>query len=373
MREAPILNDARSPWWQYVMAALTVAAMLWFRQWLGNYPVDRVPFLTFGVGCVFTMLYAGMGPTLLNAALGILCGAYFFCEPIDSIRISIPTDQARTATFLVLAPVLTVLLDSMRRAQRRAQQHAAESQRKQEDLEREMTQRRLVENELRVQQSLLKQIFLVQEYDRRTAAYEVHDGIIQYITGALLHLERFSHQQKLGQKPPDDGLIQCSEALLRKTVEEGRRLMNGLRPPILDEQGPVAAIEHLICERREVSPEVDFQARVSFERLAPPLETTLYRITQEALTNATRHSGSDRIKIELWHENSVIHLEIRDWGRGFNPGQISEERVGLHGIRKRAELMTGKLAIESTPGQGTRIAVDLPLLLPEQWAENLSE
>ena len=107
---------------------------------------------------------------------------------------------------------------------------------------------------------------------------------------------------------------------------------------------------------------------VAFQRLAPPLESALFRIAQESLQNAYRHSHSDRILIELTQRENRVHLTVRDWGVGFSPENIEEQRFGLQGIRERTRLLAGRVTIESTPGKGTHIGVELPLVENQESA-----
>ncbi|OHB68408.1 MAG: hypothetical protein A2V70_17210 [Planctomycetes bacterium RBG_13_63_9] len=154
---------------------------------------------------------------------------------------------------------------------------------------------------------------------------------------------------------------QAAEAV-RKSVNEARRLIGGLRPPILDDLGVVPAIEYLAQDQLADGPAISFTAEVQFDRLEPLLEATIYRIVQEAITNVKRHSRSDRAEIRLTQEGDRIHVEVRDWGVGFDPASVVGNRFGLQGIRERARLMRGRAEIDSAPGTGTRIFVDLPVM-----------
>ena len=103
---------------------------------------------------------------------------------------------------------------------------------------------------------------------------------------------------------------------------------------------------------------------MQFERLEPLLEATIYRIVQQAINNIQRHSRAERAEIRLTQQGDWIHLEIQDWGIGFDPSSVSEDRFGLQGIRERARLMRGRAVIDSAPGKGTQINVDLPVAYP---------
>jgi signal transduction histidine kinase len=165
-------------------------------------------------------------------------------------------------------------------------------------------------------------------------------------------------QPEEAQKAYDGGI-----ALLRQSHFEARRLISGVRPPILDESGIVAAIAHLVHDPAfDAGSKIDFRSKVTFKRLAPVLENVVYRIVQEGLTNARNHSKSEKINIALTQRDDRLLIEIRDWGIGFDPKGVPENRFGLEGVRERARLLGGRSQIRSKPGEGTSIVVELPLM-----------
>jgi two-component system sensor histidine kinase DegS len=151
-------------------------------------------------------------------------------------------------------------------------------------------------------------------------------------------------------------------------LDESRRLVNGLRPPILDERGIAAAIEHLIEEQPCANFKISFKRQAKFPRLAPVLETGIFRITQEALTNARKHSGSSTVAIQLEFTSGRIHLEVRDWAQGFAPARIGEGHHGLPGIHERVRLLDGKVSINSRRGRGTTVSIELSIIFPPKNA-----
>ena len=169
--------------------------------------------------------------------------------------------------------------------------------------------------------------------------------------------------EALGVKPGEN---------VGKSVVESRRVIEGLRPPLLDKLGAVAAIEYLVGNAGAEEPSIHFTADVNFRRLESLLEVTIYRVVQEAITNIKRHSRSDRAEIRLTEVDDRIHMEIRDWGVGFDPDVVNENRFGLQGIRERARLLHGRAVIDSAPGEGTRIFVDLPLVRALEKVESLN-
>jgi PAS domain S-box-containing protein len=228
-------------------------------------------------------------------------------------------------------------------------------------LRNQITQRKRIERELRAEQRLMEQLLTIHERDRQLIAYEIHDSLIQDVTGALMYLESLREACSPVWQAVGDQFERCCE-LLRQTIAEARRLISGLRPPIIDEQGIVAAIEYLIGEQSaEGGLHVEFEHDVQFFRLPPLVEGAIFRIVQEALTNIRRHSKAERARISLSDRHQRIRLEIRDWGIGFDPRHVKEHRFGLQGIRERARLLRGHAHVQSIPGCGTSILVDIPI------------
>jgi signal transduction histidine kinase len=150
--------------------------------------------------------------------------------------------------------------------------------------------------------------------------------------------------------------------MLRQGHFEARRLISGVRPPILDESGIVAAITHLINEQqRQNGPKIEFHSKVEFKRLNATLENSIYRIVQEGIANACTHSKSKKVRVDLTEQKNKMRIEIRDWGIGFQQNEAEEGRFGLEGIRQRARLLGGSFVIKSAPGNGTRLVVELPI------------
>ena len=224
----------------------------------------------------------------------------------------------------------------------------------------EVTQRKRAEDALRIEQDLLKHLFRIQEGERRLTAYEIHDGIVQYATGALMHAEALTAKHEKANGLAELHAV-CDQ--LRKIIGEGRRLMNGLRPLVLDESGLVSAIEHLISEQPESAPRIIFENQTKFSRLSPAVESAIFRIVQEALTNANKYSKAETVIILLSQSHDQVHVEVEDSGTGFDPEKVSKGRHGLSGMRERASLLGGTLQIDSTPGNGTRITADVPVLI----------
>lgn len=210
----------------------------------------------------------------------------------------------------------------------------------------------------------LRQVFALHEQDRQLMAYDIHDGLAQDIAGALMQFQSFREAHK-AERGDAWQVFDAGTRLLTRGLAEARRLIAGLDPPFLEELGLVAAVEHLLRHdglQHEV--DIQFHHRLGPRRLPGPLENAAFRIVQESLTNARRHSKSTRIRIELSVKRDVLRLVVQDWGVGFDPNSVRPEAAGLRSICGRARLMGGEARILSSPGAGTRIAIELPLEVP---------
>jgi signal transduction histidine kinase len=199
------------------------------------------------------------------------------------------------------------------------------------------------------------------DHERQTITYDIHDGLAQQLAAAIMQFQMFDHLKDT--KPEEAAKAhEAGVAMLRQSHFEARRLISGVRPPILDESGIMAAIAHLVHDQRfDHGPKIEFHSKVTFHRLAPLLENAIYRIVQESVTNACKHSKTEKVKVSLSQRDGHVRIEIRDWGIGFVPDTVEEGRYGLEGIRQRARLLGGKSTIDSVPGSGTRIVVKLPI------------
>jgi signal transduction histidine kinase len=197
------------------------------------------------------------------------------------------------------------------------------------------------------------------EQERARWARELHDETLQNLAALRIELSLQLRNRSL------DGLT----AVVREAVDQLeseifnlRALITALRPIVLDDVGVRAAIEDLAQRARRDGLEVELRVDLEDERAgrhSTELETTLYRITQEALTNARKHGGAGHVLVEIQDYDHHVRLAVRDDGQGFDP-RVKADGFGLHIMGERAELLGGTLEIDSVPGRGTEITVDLP-------------
>jgi PAS domain S-box-containing protein len=225
------------------------------------------------------------------------------------------------------------------------------------------TAREQAEAALQREHQTLKHLLQSSDHERQIIAYEIHDGLAQYLAGAMMQFEVYNHLKETRPKEAARA-YNAGITLLRQGHLDARRLISGVRPLTLDEEGVTAAISDLVNERqRSGGPKIEFHKDVKFDRLVPILENAIYRIAQEGLANACSHSKSERIRVELVQRGNMVRLVVQDWGTGFDPSEVEGNRFGLPGMRERARLLGGTIDLKSTPGEGTCITVELPLAM----------
>jgi PAS domain S-box-containing protein len=230
-------------------------------------------------------------------------------------------------------------------------------------LVRDISERKQADAALKAEQQLLRQLLDLMESDRKLVAFEIHDGLAQFLTAISLQLQAMQAKQEQHDSAAALNILPQVLELSKKSILEVRRLIGGLRPPVLDEAGILEAITYLVEEKKQTeSTTIEFHHEVDFYHLAGPLESAIFRIVQEALTNACRYSDSKKIEIELKQADAMLYLRIQDWGKGFVPEEVKGPHFGLQGIRERARLLGGSAEIVSTPNEGTTIKVQLPLV-----------
>ena len=204
------------------------------------------------------------------------------------------------------------------------------------------------------------------EEERHHVAYELHDGLAQIAASAHQHLQAFASHYRPRSPQARHELGRALE-LAQHAVREARRLITGLRPTALDDFGLATALRLHVEALRTEGWTICYDQTLGSERLSPTIETTLYGVAQEALTNASKHAGTSRARLALERQEEMIRLEVQDWGCGFEPLAVLHEvslgeHVGLREMRERVELVGGHLTISSRSGEGTLVVAEVPIL-----------
>jgi signal transduction histidine kinase len=212
---------------------------------------------------------------------------------------------------------------------------------------------------------LLKQVMAAREEEQHRIARDLHDGIGQSLTSLLLGLRAAAEVPTLEEARARLGELRGFTAAL---LDEVRRLARGLRPIILDDLGLAAVLERYAAEYTHAHGiAVDMYAPdLALARLPAEVETALYRIAQETLTNVLKHAAAKAVSLVVRRESSGVHLTLEDDGRGFDNDALLQapgagKGLGLLDIRERAALLNGSVTLESRPGSGTTVHVYIPL------------
>jgi PAS domain S-box-containing protein len=229
------------------------------------------------------------------------------------------------------------------------------------------------------QRALISGLIAAQEEERRAVAYDLHDGLTQFVMASHAHLEAFRRSHEAGKEERAGRELDQGMRYLKEAVVESRRMVNGLRSLALDDLGLAGALEQLVNEEKARAgwQNAEFVHNIDGRRYHKNLETTAYRVAQEALTNVRKHAQADRVRLSVLADLAEssgmdrIILEIRDWGQGFNAENRSTDyvHVGLQSMYERVSLLGGDYSLRSKSGEGTVIRAILPALEPQDKEE----
>ncbi len=216
-----------------------------------------------------------------------------------------------------------------------------------------------IENAGSVRRDALRRAVRAQEAERKRLARELHDETGQALTSILLGLAAVESAKSAEEAHAAAGELR---GLVVETLQSVRRLAVELRPSALDDFGLEPALRRLGETVREAGTlDVQVETRLGAVRLPADVETALYRIVQEALTNAVKHAGANHVSVVVTRKSTSVHVMIEDDGGGFDPSVVSTLGLGLLGMRERVELLDGTFEIDTAPGAGTTLIVELPL------------
>ncbi|MBX6363798.1 MAG: sensor histidine kinase [Gemmatimonadetes bacterium] len=200
------------------------------------------------------------------------------------------------------------------------------------------------------------------EEERKRIARELHDDTAQVLAGLAVQLQiaRAAKEPALREE-----LLDGVRKSLVEATERVRMYARGLRPPALDVLGLLAAIRSHARNVEEMGgPKIAVEADAATLPLSPEAELALYRIVQEAISNASRHSGARHVRVRLWRAPAAVCASVEDDGRGFSVGEVMSSKdkgLGLFGMQERATYVGGRVYVESEPGAGTTVRVEIPV------------
>ena len=243
-------------------------------------------------------------------------------------------------------------------------------------LEQEIVRRQTVEDALRKSEQhemqlseqarhLAHQVLLAQEEERKRISRELHDVIAQTLTGINVRLATLKKGAALNTKGLEQNIAR-TQKLVEHSVKIIHQFARELRPAVLDDLGLIPALQTFMKHfRAETGIRVSLSAVAEVERVNGDKRTVLYRVAQEALTNIARHAHASRADVTIQKLDGAICMTIEDDGKGFQAERVlhgkKQERLGVLGMRERVEMVSGNFTVQSAPGKGTTVRVQIPL------------
>ena len=354
MRRETLLTKAGDNLAYYVLAAELVCIFVLIRLLLEVY-FGKFLATVFMYPAVFLSAYAcGFGPSLFAIILSCLSIRYFFMRLTGQFfDLTNQWDPLRIVSFAASALLGAGLISGLRSAKKQITASAADALAVGELYRREAEVRRQTEQRLLQEQNLLRQMIDHQDNEKQMLCNDFHDGLIQNVVGSTMLLEA-----RADGLPADDPIHEII-GHLRRGIGDGRRVISGVRPAILDEPGLDGPLHELVSNFSVVGFEVDYFLGPNCDDpdLPDTIRTAAFRICQEALTNSWKHSGCNKATVTFERQGDCLSLEIHDGGRildGHGAG------FGLKGMDARARLLGGTFDF-SGGKEGTTVKVQLPL------------
>ncbi len=225
------------------------------------------------------------------------------------------------------------------------------------------------QQQINEQKSRTAYLMAGQEEERKRLSRELHDGLGQMLTAIKLQVEGL--ETRLANDGVSNANLSPLKTLITHTIQETRSISNNLMPSVLSDFGLIPGLRMLVdshnrpdneSENLRVTLQADEWLSDSAHRLDKNIEITLYRVCQEAVTNAIRHGKATRIDIQLFEKDQYLHLTVTDNGVGFKTQRLVKEPhgQGVHNIHERIKLLNGIFKLTSTPGKGTKLKVSIP-------------
>lgn len=216
-----------------------------------------------------------------------------------------------------------------------------------------------------------RRLLAVTEEELQRIVLNIHDGPVQNLFAALSQLALLrAHMAALPTAPAECApVLARAIGLLELSLNDIRNLLGAFHAPEFTARGLAEILEDLAVQHEALTGgAVTLEMGGTLPAVSLPIKIALYRILQEALSNIQRHAGVNAATVRVWVKAGRLNLEVADHGRGFQPPPLSgpeaterHEHMGLRGMRERAALVNGELFVESRPGAGTRVRVEIPL------------
>jgi len=341
----------------YVMACLATVAALFIRSALNPFLGDYAPYVTLFPALAFCAWYCGVGPSILSVTLSLFGVRYWvvpFVEPPNSNMRSIGM-----LVFLLASGVIVYMGEARRREIERLRTEQCSLE------ERVQERTAALDSANQNLRALSARLLQLQDEERRRFARELHDSVGQSLAGLTLNLSAV--RTDIERLAKTATALSESEAMVQEMSKEVRTISYLLHPPLLDEAGLASALRWYVegfTQRSKIQVEAEFPD--DFGRLSQELETAVFRVVQECLTNIHRHSGSRTAKVSIARFNGLVQVEVSDRGKGIAPEKRYEIEasgtlgVGLRGMRERILQLGGSMKIDSN-SPGTVVKVQVPV------------
>jgi signal transduction histidine kinase len=205
-----------------------------------------------------------------------------------------------------------------------------------------------------------KAVLEAEEKERTRIATDLHDGVGQILTAALINYNRLVSRFK-NPTVEDNLLADRTLALLNESYDEMRSISHQMMPNSLVKAGLAVAVKEMLNKVQSETLRVTLETQGLHERLDNQTETVLYRILQEIVSNVTKHSGANKLSIQLIKDADGVSLTVEDNGVGFNPKVVGLNGIGLKNMMSRINFLKGDIDIDSAVGKGTLIAIHIPV------------
>ena len=351
---------------RYGAAIVATAVALGAREALAPLLHESLPYITLFPAVAFSALFCGIGPAALAIVLGLLGARVWFLTPAQSLSVPDAAQLVGIFAFLATSGIVVVIGE----IQRRNKQALWEFQQNLESRFQERTAELHTANQS--VGDLTGRLLHLQDEERRRIARELHDSVGQSLAALSMNLTRFG--AAVEQVVKEAGKISDSTSLVNDISTEIRTISHLLHPPLLDEAGLASALRWYIegfTERSTIRVELELPDH--FDRLSRDLETAIFRLVQECLTNIHRHSESAVAKIRLIQSADEIRLEVEDEGKGIPVEKQAEllssgtAGVGIRGMRERLRQLGGTLEITCDGiARGTKVIAKLPAIAADK-------
>ena len=341
----------------YVMAFLATVAGLFIGAALNPFLGEYLPYLTLFPAVAFCAWYCGVGPSILSVTLSLF-GVRYWVVPIAE-----PTNShvwpIGMLVFLLASGVVVYMGEARRREIERLRTEQCSLE------ERVQERTAALDSANRDLRTLSARLLQLQDEERRRFARELHDSVGQSLAGLTLNLSAV--RTDIERLAKTANALSESEAIVQEMSKEVRTISYLLHPPMLDEAGLASALRWYVegfTQRSKIQVEAEFPD--DFGRLPQELETAVFRVVQECLTNIHRHSGSPTAKVSIARFNGLVRVEVSDRGKGIAPEKRHEMEasgtlgVGLRGMRERILQLGGNIKIDSN-SPGTVVRVQVPV------------